>query len=181
MEAALEAESTVAGRHLDNIAASALGGLTISRSVDPIDAVRISVPEKWSVVLITPHVRIETKAARAILPSEWPSDSWIQQMANTTALAYAFASGDEDLLKRSLDDGYAEPLRMKLIPRFREVKQAALAAGALGCSISGSGPTIFAITRDLDRHCAEAMKRALGEVKSDVHVARIATEGVRQT
>ena len=180
MSAALEAESTVAGRHLDNIAASTLGGLTISRSADPIDAVRVNVPDKWSVVLITPHVRIETKAARAILPSEWPSGSWVQQMANTTALAYAFASGDEELVHRSLDDRYAEPLRAKLIPRFREVKRAALEAGALGCSISGSGPTIFAITRDIDHDCAAAMKRALGEVKCDVHVARIAREGVRR-
>jgi homoserine kinase len=180
MSAALEAEANVAGRHLDNIAASTLGGLTISRSVDPVDAVRVTVPETWAVVLVTPHVRIETRAARAILPPEWPAASWIQQMANTTALAYAFASGDEDLLRRSLDDRYAEPQRARLIPRFREIKRAALEAGALGCSISGSGPTIFAITRDLDPQCAEAMRRALAEVKCDVHVARIAREGVRK-
>ncbi len=180
MAAALEAEALVSGRHLDNIAASVVGSLAIVRCAEPIDVVRVPVPERWSVVLITPHVRIETKAARAILPQEWPADSWIQQMANTSAMVYAFAMGDADLLRRSLDDRYAEPLRARLIPRFREVKRAALEAGAIGCSISGSGPTIFAITRDLDHDCAAAMKKAMGEIESDVHVAPIAKEGVRR-
>lgn len=180
MTAALEAESVVSGRHLDNIAPSVVGGLAIVRSGDPIDVVPVRVPERWAVVLITPRVRIETKAARAILPTEWPTESWIQQMANTSAMVYAFATGDADLLRRSLDDRYAEPLRSRLIPRFREVKRAALDAGAIGCSISGSGPTIFAITIEVDHHCASAMKKAMHEIESDLHVAPIAKQGVRR-
>ncbi len=180
MAAALEAESTVSGRHLDNIAPSTVGGLAICRGTDPIDVIRVKVPDRWAVVLITPHVRIETKAARAILPQEWPMELWTQQMANTSAMVYAFATGDGDLLRRSLDDLYAEPLRSRLIPRFREVKRAALEAGAIGCSISGSGPTIFAITIEVDQHCASAMKKAMREIKCDVHVAPIAKEGVRR-
>jgi len=143
--AALEAESFVAGRHLDNIASSVLGGLTISRSVDPIDAVSVKVAAPWWVALVTPDVRIETKAARAILPEEWPRRMWVQQMANTVALAHAFAAGDGELLARSLDDRYAEPLRANLIPHCREVKRAAVLAGAFACGISGSGPTMFAV------------------------------------
>ena len=92
MSAALEGEMFVSGRHLDNIAPITLGGLVLSRSIDPIDTVRLAVPENWSVALITPRVRIETKQARAILPQQWNRESWIQQMANTAALVAAFAT-----------------------------------------------------------------------------------------
>ena len=178
MRAALEAEATAAGRHLDNIAPSTLGGLALVRSVDPIDVIRIPTPEQWAVVLIKPDVQIKTAAARKILPELWDRNSWIQQMANTTALAYAFAAGDEELVGRALDDRYAEPLRAPLIPNFAAIKRAALDGGALGCSISGSGPTIFAITRDLDPRVPEAMQKAAGGA-CDVHVGRIAREGAR--
>lgn len=177
MSAALEAEAQVAGRHLDNIAASTLGGLTIVLSIDPIDAVSIPAPPQWRVVLLTPRVRIETKKAREILPQHWDQASWTRQMASTTALAYAFASGDTDLVRRALDDRYAEPIRADLIPNFRDVKRAALDAGALGCSISGSGPTIFAITTDNDARVAEAMRTAMREVPCEVHAGMISSRG----
>lgn len=180
--AALEGESTVSGRHLDNIAASVFGGLTISRSVDPIDAIAIRVPAPWWVALVSPDVRVETRAARAILPMEWPRAAWVQQMANTTALAYAFHTGDAALLSRALDDRYAEPLRAGLVPHFAEVKRAALAAGAYGCSLSGSGPTVFAICADdaTAFHCASAMQRAFSGLRSTFHAGPIAHQGVRR-
>ena len=177
MAAALEGEAAVAGRHLDNIAASTLGGLTIALSVEPVDAVTIPAPANWRVVLLTPRVRIETKKARAILPQQWDRKSWTQQMASTTALAYAFASADTNLVRRALDDRYAEPIRADLIPNFREVKRAALKAGALGCSISGSGPTIFAITAGDAANVAAAMRSAMRGVECDVHTGPIAKQG----
>jgi homoserine kinase len=179
--AALEAEATITARHLDNIAASVLGGLTISRSLDPIDAISIPVAAPWFVALVTPNVRVDTKTARGILPAEWGRAAWVQQMANTSALAYAFASGDAELLRRALDDCYAEPLRKTLIPHFDGVKRAALDAGALGCSISGSGPTVFAIAPDepAANACAAAMREAFAEVRATAHVGPIAREGVR--
>ncbi|HSP15149.1 MAG TPA: homoserine kinase [Thermoanaerobaculia bacterium] len=177
MEAALEAESIVAGRHLDNIAASTLGGLAITLSVDPIDAISVPAPAQWRVVLLTPRVRIETKKAREILPAHWDRASWTRQMASTTALAYAFATADAQLVRRALDDRYAEPIRADLIPNFRDVKRAALDAGALGCSISGSGPTIFALTTDNDARVAEAMRAAMREVPCDVHAGMISKRG----
>ena len=179
--AALEAESLVAGRHLDNIAASVLGGLTISRSIDPIDAVSVKVAAPWWVALVTPDVRIETKAARAILPEEWPRRMWVQQMANTVALAHAFAVGDGELLARSLDDRYAEPLRANLIPHGREVKRAAVLAGAFACGISGSGPTMFAICENdsVARAACSAMQNAFGELRLAAYAGPIANEGVR--
>lgn len=179
--AALEGESAVAGRHLDNIAASVLGGLALSRSIDPIDAVAIEVREPWWVAVVTPEVRIETKAARAILPQNWAQAMWIQQMANTTALAHAFECGDAELLGRALDDRYAEPLRAPLIPHFHDVKRAAVLNGAFGCSISGSGPTVFAVVPDeaIGKRCADAMQKAFGDLRSTAHVGAIAKRGVR--
>jgi homoserine kinase len=180
--AALEGEAAVAGRHLDNLAASALGGLALSLSVDPIDAIKIEVAAPWFVALVTPNVRIETKAARALLPESWPRAMWVQQMANTAALAHAFTTGDGALLTRALDDRYAEPLRATLIPHFHDVKRAAVLGGAFGCSISGSGPTVFAIAEDeATAHvCAAAMQHAFGDVASTTHVGPIAKEGVRR-
>lgn len=178
MTAALEGEMFVSGRHLDNIAPITLGGLALSRSIDPIDVIPLHTPANWSVALITPNVRIETKQARAILPKEWDRNSWIQQMANTAALVVAFQSGDGALARRALDDLYAEPRRAPMIPHFREVKRAALDAGAFGCSISGSGPTIFAIAETSNAEaCAAAMKRAMADVPSEVRVTGIARKG----
>jgi homoserine kinase len=179
--AALQGEAAVAGHHVDNVAASALGGLTLSRSVHPIDAVALPVAAPWYVALVTPAVRIETKAAREILPPSSDRASWVQQMANTVALVHAFAVGDAELLRRALDDRYAEPRRAALIPHFHEVKRAAFLAGALGCSISGSGPTIFAIALDEEsaERCAAAMRSALIDIESTSHVGAIARRGVR--
>jgi homoserine kinase len=182
LAAALEGESFVAGRHLDNIAPAVVGGLALSRSVDPIDVVKIAVAADWWVALVTPRVRIQTKDARALLPNECDRATWVQQMANTTGLAQAFVTGDGALLRRSLDDRYAEPKRAPLIPRFYEVKRAARDAGAFGCSISGSGPTLFAIAENesVARRVAGAMQAAFAELESSTHVGPIAKTGVRR-
>jgi homoserine kinase len=181
MAAALAGEEVVSGRHLDNIAPQVLGGLALSRSVDPIDAVRLPVAEGWWVALVTPAVRIETKAARALLPEALPRREWVQQMANTVALAHALATADGALLGRALDDRHAEPIRGPLIPRFAAVKAAALSAGASGCSISGSGPTVFALAlgEEAARRAAAAMQAAFGELDTAVHVGTVARTGVR--
>lgn len=182
MEAARAGECAVSGRHLDNIAAAALGGLTLVRSSEPMDVVKVPLRGEWWIALVTPDVRIETRAARALLPEAWGSAEWVQQMANTAALVLAFATGDRELIRRSLHDGYAEPRRAALIPRFAEVKEAALACHALGCSISGSGPTVFALasaSADAFR-CASVMQAAFAETPSRTHVGRVANEGARE-
>jgi homoserine kinase len=112
---------------------------------------------------------------------EWPRSEWIPQMANVAAMVHAFATGDGALLHRSLDDHYAEPRRASLIPHFYDVKQAALDTGAFGCSISGSGPTVFAIVPpEKAAVIASAMREAFGDIACDVHVAPIAQQGVRR-
>lgn len=181
LAAALEGESAVAGRHLDNIAPSTVGGLALARSVDPIDVIRLTVAADWWLALVTPRVRIQTRDARALLPGQSDRAEWIRQMANTAALVHAFAVADGELLRRALDDRYAEPRRAPLIPRFHDARGAALEAGAFGCSISGSGPTLFAVAPDEStaRQCAAAMEHAFGDV-SGTHVGGIAEQGVRQ-
>ncbi len=182
MEAALAGESAVSGRHLDNIAASVLGGLTLVRSTEAMDVVKVPLHGEWWVALVTPAVRIETRAARALLPEVCGRAEWVQQMANTAALVHGFATGDRELVRRSLHDGYAEPRRAALIPRFAEVKQAALECGALGCSISGSGPTVFALASASEGalRCASAMQAAFAGTSASTHVGRVSDEGARE-
>ncbi len=178
MMSALEGEMAVSGRHLDNIAPITLGGLVLSRSIEPVDVIPLPVPATWVVALVAPSVRIETRQARAILPEQWDRNSWIQQMANTSALIVAFMSGDGALARRALDDLYAEPRRAPMIPRFQEVKRAALDSGAFGCSISGSGPTIFAIVeRNNAERCLEVMRHALENIPHEARIAEISRKG----
>lgn len=179
--AALEGESAVAGRHLDNIAPCVLGGLALVRSLQPIDVVALPVKADWMVAMVTPDVRIETKAARDLLPPSSERAVWVQQMANTAAVVHAFATGDGELLRRAFDDVYAEPRRGGFIPRFLEVKRAALQAGAFCCGISGSGPTLVAISADAAtaQRAAAAMQQAFGEVAGSAQVVPIARQGAR--
>src|SRR6266508_2448932 len=179
--AALEGEVAVAGRHLDNIAPCVVGGLALVLSLRPANVVALRVAADWRLALVTPDVRVETKAARELLPATSGRALWVQQMANTAAVVHAFATGDAALLHLAFDDLYAEPRRAPLIPRFNEVKRAALHAGALGCTISGSGPTLVAICEDDDvaRRAAAAMQAAFGDIAATSLVSPIAKKGVR--
>lgn len=181
MRCALEAEEMLSGRHLDNIAASMFGGLTLTRDVESLDVVKVPVAAPWHIALLTPRVRVATKQARSILPETWARSLWTRQMAQTAALVLAFSTGDKDLLSRALEDGFAEPLRAGLIPNFKEIKQAALDAGAYGCSISGSGPTLFAITGDAvtARLALAAMGKAAGGDPALFHECAIGEKGLR--
>lgn len=145
LEAALEAESQVAGHHADNLAPSLLGGLMLVRSLSPIDVVRLPVPPSLRVVLVHPRQRLTTREARGVLPASLPRDVALAQAANIAAMVAGACLGDLALLGRGLDDRIAEPARAHLLPGFIAAKAAALDAGALGCSISGAGPTIFAL------------------------------------
>ena len=142
---ALEAEATVAGRHADNLAPSLLGGLVLVRSVDPMDVVALPVPEALRVVLVHPAMQLRTRDARAVLPQMVTRQVAIEQAGNVAAMVAGALLGDLALLGRGLDDQIAEPARATLLPGFLAAKAAARAAGALGCSISGAGPTAFAL------------------------------------
>lgn len=180
LEAALEAESAVAGHHADNLAPSLLGGLILVRSMRPLDVVRLPIVADLYFVLVHPEVAMRTRDARAVLPDMVPREIALHQSAQVAAIVAAAASGDAALFGRAMDDRLAEPVRAPLLPGFTAAKRAALEAGALGCSISGSGPTAFAIAPDDSRagRIGEAMiaaYRAAG-LRS---TARIATPDLK--
>jgi homoserine kinase len=147
IEVCLDAEEAVAGRHADNIAPSLLGGIVLIRSMDPLDVIQLPVPSELYVVLARPEQRMRTADARAVLPREVSRAVALHQAAHVAAMVAALALDDYELLARSVDDRIAEPARAGLLPGFAEAKAAALGAGALGSSISGSGPTAFALAR----------------------------------
>lgn len=157
LEACLAAEEAVAGRHADNVAAALFGGVVLVRSLTPLDVISLPFPEKLRVVLVEPEQRLRTEEARAALPSTVDRETALAQAAQVGALVAALATGDDDLLRRSVEDRIAEPARAPLLPGFSEAKSAALTAGALGCSISGAGPSAFAFAS------GEASARRIGE------------------
>ncbi len=146
--ACLVAEEAVAGRHADNVAPSLMGDAVLIRSLDPVDAIRLRVPEALRIVLAYPDQRLRTRDAREVLPTTVSLETALRQAAAIAGIVAALGSGDLALLGRCIEDGIAEPARAPLLSGFTEAKAAALAAGALGASISGAGPTAFAFAAD---------------------------------
>jgi homoserine kinase len=144
----LDAESVVAGRHLDNIAASLLGGIVLVRTLDPIEVIRLPIPKGLILVLAQPAQRLTTVDSRRALPEQVARADVIQQLANAGAMVAACYMGDVALFGRAIDDRIAEPARAPLLPGFLAAKRAALDAGAHGMSISGAGPSAFAVVSD---------------------------------
>ncbi|HEV8702616.1 MAG TPA: homoserine kinase [Candidatus Polarisedimenticolia bacterium] len=162
LEAALEGEVLASGgRHADNLAASLLGGFTIVRSHAPIDVIRLELPSAMRFVVVLPGMEIETRFARSVLPEMIPLKDAKSNWANVAALVAAVARGNLPDFGRAVDDQVVEPVRSKLIPGFADVKRAALEAGAFGCSISGAGPSLFAVaTAETAEKVAVAMHAA---------------------
>lgn len=145
---AMEGERVACGTaHADNVAPSMLGGIVLVRSSFPLDLVRLPVPPSLYMVVVHPHVEVLTRDARAVLPKHIPISLGVKQWSNTAGLVAGLFSNDFALIARSVVDHVAEPNRAVLIPHFHEIKEAALQSGALACSISGSGPSIFAMVR----------------------------------
>ena len=132
--------------HADNVAPSLYGGFVLIRGYDPIDIIKIDPPKDLFCTIIYPDIEIKTSEARAILPSEVSLKKVISQTGNVSALIYGLATEDYSLISRSLNDVIIEPVRSKLIIGYYEIKKAAMEAGALGCNISGSGPSMFALS-----------------------------------
>ena len=178
---ALEGEETVAGRHLDNIAPSLLGGIVLVRSLDPIEVVKIPAPEGLRIVLATPAQQLTTTRARSVLPIEVPRSIVVHQLAQVAAIVSACHSGDLALLGRAMDDRIAEPARTPLLPGFADAKISAIDAGALGVSISGAGPTAFALcdSEATASKIAQAMQSAYARAGLDctVRICEIDPQG----
>ncbi len=176
-EACLAAEETVAGRHADNLAASLLGGIVLVRSIEPLDVIRLPVPGELRVVLVHPDQRMNTREARAIVPKSFPTETLVYQAAQVAALVAGLTLNDYEMIARAMSDRVAEPYRAPLLPGFTAAKAAALESGALGASISGSGPTSFALVRGdaLAQRVAAAMSLAYRShgIECDSRVSRI--------
>jgi homoserine kinase len=177
----LQAEETVAGRHLDNIAPSLRGGIVLVRSVDPVDVVSLPIPDGLRIVLAHPAQRLRTSDARGVLPATLPRAVVLHQMAQVAAIVAACYSNDLALLGRAIDDRIAEPARAPLLPGFLAAKNAAMTAGALGASISGAGPTAFALVAgdEVAERVASAMRDAYATagVESSTRVTHVDPNG----
>jgi homoserine kinase len=185
-QAAMAGERAGCGAaHPDNVAPALFGGFVLARSADPPDIVRLPVPAGLSCAVLHPHLEIQTGASRALLGDTLPLQTAVRQWANLGALVSALHTGDLELLSRALVDHVAEPKRAVLVPGFAQVKAAAVAAGALGCSLSGSGPSTFALARSLAEArtvgaaMAAAYAAAGGGVAADLWVSAVGTTGAR--
>ncbi|MET0535955.1 MAG: homoserine kinase [Steroidobacter sp.] len=142
---ALKGEQVASGsRHVDNIAPSLFGGLVLTVGIDNPNVKQIPVPPSVRCVLVHPHMVLNTREARSILSKTVALSDVIWQTANISGFITGCFTGDLQLIRESLEDVIIEPQRQVLIPGFQAVKQGAMDNGALGCSISGAGPTIFA-------------------------------------
>ncbi|MEM9987637.1 MAG: homoserine kinase [Bacteroidota bacterium] len=144
---ALKGEAIASGGdiHADNVGPCLLGGMVLVRSNHDLDTIQLSVPDQLYAAVVLPKMEILTTQARSILRKEIPMSDAITQWGNLGGMVAGLSAGDYHLISRSLQDVIAEPYRADLIPGFYQVKQAALNAGALGCSISGAGPAMFAL------------------------------------
>jgi homoserine kinase len=181
---AVNGEELASGsRHGDNVAPSLLGGMLLMRSNETLDFVRIPTPSGLCVVLIYPHVSILTKDSRGILKPEVPLKDVVQQMGNLGGFIMGLYNSDFEMIRRSLNDVIIEKQRAPLIPDFYKIKEMALSEGALGCSISGAGPTSFALCNNslIADAIGKKAKNIYGESghEVDVFISGINNEGVR--
>ncbi|MEQ9404436.1 MAG: homoserine kinase [Cyclobacteriaceae bacterium] len=147
---AMEGERSSSGQaHADNVAPSLLGGFVAIRSYDPLDVFNIPFPDELLTVIIYPSVEIKTEYAKKLLPKQIDLADGVKQWGNMAGLISGLMSSDFDRIGRSLSDAVAEPVRKSLIPYYDDVKEVAIENGALGFNISGSGPTMFALSNDI--------------------------------
>ncbi len=165
LKVAMEGEAVASGsRHADNISPSLYGGLVLTVGIDQPRVKQIPVPEAIHAVIVHPHLQVSTKEARAILSRTVNMSDFVWQTANLAGFISGCYTNDLDLIKASLEDVIIEKQRQVLIPGFADVRAGALEKGALGCSISGAGPTIFALCLEKDaRAVRDAMVSAFGK------------------
>jgi homoserine kinase len=180
---AMHGEAVASGSmHVDNIAPSLFGGLVLTVGIDHPRVKQIPVPPAIRAVIVHPHMFLSTREARAILRHSVQMADFVWQTANLAGFISGCYTNDLDMVRESFQDVVIEPQRAALIPGFADVRRSALAAGALGCSISGAGPTTFAWC--LDTHaqavCA-AMVREFAQhgLKADHWITSIAPTGAR--
>jgi homoserine kinase len=182
---ALLGEQAASGaNHPDNIAPCLLGGMTLVLSADPFRYVSLPVPKEILAVIVHPRLRVDTRNARSILKADVPLADYVRQSSALGGFISGCFRSDIDLIRQSFNDFLIEPQRAPLIPGFAEVKAAALEQGALGASISGSGPTVFALVTSEGaaaqvRDAMEHVFRAHSLADVDSWISPISRQGAR--
>jgi homoserine kinase len=173
LDFAIKGESIASGAiHADNVAPSLFGGFILIRNYNPIDLIKLPVPKNLYCSVLFPHIVIETKKARKLINKQIPLKKARKHFGNIGALVSGLYESDFDKIARSIEDEISEPARATLIPHFYDIKNAALNEGAYGCSISGSGPSIFALSKSKVKaqNIAKAMKIITNRQRNKIYV-----------
>ena len=181
---AMEGEKLASGTaHADNVAPALLGGFTLVRSYDPLDVIKINTPKELYATVIHPQIEIKTSDARSVLKQKVSLKETVIQLGNLGGLISGLYTEDYDLISRSLHDEIVEPYRSVLIPEFDAVREAAKKSGALGAGISGSGPSVFSLSKgeETAKAVGESMSKVYQNVAIDfdIHVSKINPTGIK--
>ena len=181
---AMQGEKLASGNaHADNVAPALLGGFTLVRSSNPLDIIKIESPSELYATVVHPQIELKTSDARSVLKQTVSLKSAITQWGNVGGLIAGLYTKDYDLIGRSLHDEIVEPLRSVLIPGFDLIKKTAYENGALGSGISGSGPSIFALSKGeaTANKIAKAMSAVYDEMNLpyEIHVSKVNDEGMK--
>jgi homoserine kinase len=181
---AMQGEKLASGNaHADNVAPALLGGFTLVRCSNPLDIIKIESPSELYATVVHPQIELKTSDARSVLKQTVSLKSAITQWGNVGGLVAGLYTQDYELIGRSLHDEIIEPIRSMLIPGFDLIKEAAYKNGALGSGISGSGPSIFALSKGKENadKIAKAMSAVYEEMNLpyEIHVSKVNDEGIR--
>ena len=181
---AMEGERLASGvAHADNVAPALYGGFTLVRSYNPLDVIEIPSPKELYATVIHPQIEIKTSDSRKILKTTLSLEDGIKQWGNLGGLIAGLFKEDYALIGRSLEDHIVEPIRSILIPGFDTIKAISIENGALGCGISGSGPSIFSFSKGEEnaKNVARAMREVYDKIgiDYDVHISKINREGIK--
>lgn len=182
---AMEGESLIGGgaRHADNVAPAVAGGVVLIRGYDPLDMVKLPVPDNFHTVVAHPHITVTTKDGRDVLPREIPLKTAVTQWGNVGGLVAGLTLGDMALVGRSMRDAVAEPVRKRFIPGYDALRSSLMTEGALAVNIAGSGPAVFAITDSMGE--AEKLGRLMAAhfrnrgVEADIYPSKVPGQGAR--
>jgi homoserine kinase len=181
---AMEGEQIASGAyHADNIAPALLGGFTLIRGYDPLDIKHIPYPADLWCAVVHPQLEIKTMESRKLIPEQVSMEVALQQCGNLAGLVAGLATSDYGLISRSVTDVFAEPYRTQQLPKFQELRQAALDAGSLGTGLSGSGPSVFSLCRG--KEMASSVGKVMEEhftkhgIGSSIYVSKISEAGCR--
>jgi homoserine kinase len=180
---AMNGEKLATGvKHADNVSPCIFGGITLVRSVFPLDIISLAAPDLF-VTVVHPQIEVKTADARQILRKEVQLKDAIKQWGNIAGLVAGFLQSDYELISRSLEDVIIEPIRSILIPGFDEIKVKCKEAGAMGGGISGSGPSVFMLSKEEStaKNVEQIMKDIYDKIGVDyhTHVTTVNNNGVK--